>query len=72
MGDLVAAPVQERKGGVPAPHSSEFGRKVGELVGDKMHHLPFALDAAARSDHGCAYHPAAKPLKHLRPLLPCS
>jgi hypothetical protein len=43
MMGLVTAAVWQRKRRLAVSDAGEFGRKIGQLVGDEMHHLPFPL-----------------------------
>jgi hypothetical protein len=36
---------------VSVPHGGKLGRQIGQMVGDEMDNLAFALDAALHADH---------------------
>src|SRR5438067_9948454 len=67
MMGLVTAAVWQWKWRVAVSDAGEFGRKIGQLVGDEMHHLPFPLDAATHAEHGRRKKHAPEFLEHLDP-----
>ena len=59
--------MRQRKSAIPLADAGEVVREIGQMVGDEVDHLAFALDLAAYRHHARGQHDTPLAFKQRRP-----
>jgi hypothetical protein len=59
--EFIAPPVRQRETIIPFADAGQFGRQIGQMLRDKIHHVALALDATLH-----AIMPAARMMRRWR------